>query len=140
MLDNKDKKILDVLKQNARLSIRDVAKKTKLRPSTVHKRLQNLISSGIIKEFTLKLDDSALDQDFTAFVYLSTNQDLPSNFFSNPNLKEAFGITGEYDLLLKYKFKDISQFNDHIISLRKNKAISKTITNIATINLKEVLN
>lgn len=139
-LDNKDLKIINTLKENSRLSIRDIAKSTQLRPSTVHQRIQKLIKNKIIEQFTLKLNNKAVQEDFIVFMNITTNQDLPPNFFNNKHIKESFGITGEYDLLLKLKFKDISEFNDYIISLRKNKAITKTITNVATVNIKEVLN
>jgi DNA-binding Lrp family transcriptional regulator len=62
---------------------------------------------------------------------------LDSTFFNNKHIKEVFGITGEYDLVLKLKFKDIEEFNKFIISLRKNTAIKKTQTMIATIGIKE---
>ncbi len=139
-LDNKDHKIINVLKQNSRLPIRDIAKKAQLRPSTVHLRIQRLIKNNIIEKFTLKLNNQAVEQDFIVFMYVSTAEDLSSSFFNNSHVKEAFGVTGEYDLILKLKFKDISQFNDYIIALRKNKAITKTITNVVTTNLKEELN
>ena len=138
--DKKDFKIINELKKNARLPIRDIAKKTQLRPSTVHLRLQRLIKNKIIEKFTLKLDNKEVEEDFIVFMYVSTKEDLPNSFFNNPHIKESFGITGEYDLLLKLKFKDISGFNDYIIALRKNKAITKTITNVVTANIKEVLN
>ena len=139
-LDTKDHKIIKLLKENSRLSIRDIAKKTQIRPSTVHQRIQKLISANIIERFTLKLNNKAIGEDFIVFMYVSTSQDLPDTFFKNQHIKEAFGITGEYDLLIKLKFQDISQFNEYIIALRKNKAITKTITNVVTVNIKEVLN
>ena len=139
-LDTKDHKIIKLLKENSRLSIRDIAKKTQIRPSTVHQRIQKLISNNIIEKFTLKLNNQAMDEDFIVFMYVSTSEDLPDSFFKNKHIKEAFGITGEYDLLIKLKFQDISEFNDYIIALRKNKAITKTITNVVTVNIKEVLN
>ena len=139
-LDSKDLKIINVLKQNSRLPIRDIAKKTQLRPSTVHLRIQRLVKNNIIESFTLKLNNKAIGEDFIVFMFVSTSEDLSPAFFKNPHIKESFGITGEYDLLLKLKFTDISQFNDYIIALRKNKAITKTITNVVTVNIKEVLN
>ena len=138
-LDKKDLKIIDIIKQNSRLPIRDIAKKAQLKSSTVHLRLQKLIKNRIIEKFTLKLNNQAAEQDFIAFVYL-TAQNLPNTFFSNTNLKEAFHITGEYNLLLKLKFKDISQFNNYLNSLHKNKSITKITTNVVTQNLKEELN
>lgn len=138
-LDAKDHKIIAVLKEDGRMPIRDIAKKTQLRPSTVHLRMQRLVKEGVIEKFTLKLDNSAMGEDFIVFMYISTVEDLPQTFFNNKHVKEAFGVTGEYDLLVKLKFKDIAEFNDYIINLRKNKAITKTITNVVTTNIKEVL-
>lgn len=139
-LDTKDYKIIKLLKENSRLSIRDITKKTQIRPSTVHQRIQKLISANVIENFTLKLNNKAMGEDFIVFMYITTSEDLTQVFFEDSHIKEAFGITGEYDLLLKLKFKDISEFNDYIIALRKNKAITKTITNVVTVNIKEVLN
>lgn len=139
-LDSKDLKIIDVLKKNSRLSIRAIAKKTGFRPSTVHQRMQRLVKNGVIEKFTVKLNNEAVEENFIVFMYLTTKEDLPAAFFHDKHIKEAFGITGEYDLLLKLKFADIIEFNDFVIKMRKNKAIVKTITNVATVNLKEELN
>jgi len=136
-LDKKDMSIIESLKKDSRQSIRNIAKSTKIRPSTVHKRLHDLKKRGIIEKFTIKLDNSAVGEDFIVFMYISTNEDLPKSFFSDKRIKEAFGITGEYDLMLKLKFSCINEFNDYIISLRKNKTIVKTHTTVVTINIKE---
>ena len=50
MLQDKDKKILDVLREDSRLSIRDIAKKTSLRPSTVHDRITKLKKDNVIEK------------------------------------------------------------------------------------------
>lgn len=140
MLNEKDTKIIEILKGNARLPIRDIAKKTGLRPSTVHDRIRKLTKEKVIEKFTVKLNNKKVGEDFIVFMSVSTEKDLPPAFFADSHIKEVFGVTGEYDLLLKLKFKDVQEFNDYIISLRKNKDIRKTITMIATINLKEELN
>jgi DNA-binding Lrp family transcriptional regulator len=137
MLLDKDVKIIDVLKQDARLSIRDIAKKTSLRPSTVHDRISKLKKDNVIEKFTVKLNNQAVGENFIVFLFVTTSRDLDSTFFNNKHIKEVFGITGEYDLVLKLKFKDIEEFNKFIISLRKNTAIKKTQTMIATIGIKE---
>ncbi len=139
-LDNKDWKIVGLLNKNSRLSIRDIARQTSIRPSTVHQRIQKLVKEKIVEKFTLKLNNDAIGQNFIVFMFVTTSHDLPEEFFRNPYLKESFGVTGEYDLLLKFKFKDITEFNKYIISLRKNRSIAKTVTHVATVNLKEELN
>jgi DNA-binding Lrp family transcriptional regulator len=137
MLQDKDAKIIDVLKEDARLSIRDIAKKTSLRPSTVHDRISKLRKDNVIEKFTVKLNNKAVGENFIVFLFITTSRDLESSFFDNKHIKEVFGITGEYDLVLKLKFADIEDFNKFIIGLRKNTAIKKTQTMIATIGIKE---
>lgn len=136
-IDQTDRKIISALKKNSRASTRDIAAETKIRPSTVHKRLTDLVNNKVIERFTIKTDNSVVGEDFVVFMFITTSADLPESFFNDLHIKEAFGVTGEYDLMVKMKFSDITEFNDYIIKLRKNKSITKTITYIATINLKE---
>ncbi len=136
-LDDKDHKIINILKNNSRLSIRDIAKSTKIRPSTVHLRINKLVENNIIEKFTLKLNNKALGEDFIIFMLIETTEEIPKSFFSDKHVKEAFGITGEYDLLLKLKFGSIEEFNSFIINFRNKYKVKKTVTQVATINIKE---
>ena len=136
-IDAKDMKIIAVLKKDSRQTVRNIAKQTGIRPSTVHQRITKLRKEGVIENFTVKLSNSAVGENFIVFMSVSTRTDLLPSFFQNKHVKEVFGITGEYDLLLKLKFKDVDEFNTFVIGLRKNKAIEKTLTSVATITLKE---
>ncbi|MDP2749289.1 MAG: Lrp/AsnC family transcriptional regulator [Nanoarchaeota archaeon] len=139
MLNAKDKKIIEVLKENARMPIRDIAKKTALRPSTVHLRLQKMLEEGIIQKYTVKLDNAKIGENFIVFMLVNTEKDLGKVFLANPHIKEVFGITGEYDLMLKLKFFDITEFNQFVLDLRKNENIRKTLTMVVTAEVKEEL-
>ncbi len=136
-LDEKDHKIIEVLRDNSRISIRDLAKKTNLRPSTVHQRIKILKKENIIEKFTLKLNNKAIGENFIVFMLINTKKDLDENFLSNKHIKEVFGITGEYDLIIKLKFKDVEEFNDFVIGFRKDAAIKETLTMVVTTNIKE---
>jgi len=136
-MDNKDKIIINELRENSRLSIRHIAKKTHLRPSTVHQRMQKLVKNNVIEKFTVKLNNKVVEENFIVMLLITTSEDLSPSFFKNKHIKEVFGITGEFDLIAKLKFKDIEQFNDYLIELRKNKTIQKTLTMVVTTNLKE---
>ncbi|MBI2147422.1 Lrp/AsnC family transcriptional regulator [Candidatus Woesearchaeota archaeon] len=139
-LDDKDHDILQKLKNNSRQPIRDIAKSLRLRPSTVHDRIQRLIRDGVIERFTLKLNNAAVGENFIVFMLVAgkPTEYLRKGSIEQQHIKEAFGITGEYDLLLKLKFKDVADFNDYIIRFRKeNKDVIKTLTMVATVVLKE---
>ncbi len=138
-IDDKDLAIINILKDNSRTSIRDVAKATGIRPSTVHVRITQLEKKGVIEKFTLKLNNKAFGEDFIVFIMIKTNSEIKKSVFSDKCVKDAFGITGEYDLMMKLKFKDISEFNDWILKFRKENTIISTITMVSTITLKEVV-
>ena len=57
--------------------------------------------------------------------------------FKNKAVKEAFGITGEYDICLKCKFKDINEFNNFIMDLRNKRNLRRTLTMVSTVVIKE---
>lgn len=136
-IDNKDKQILNKLKEDSRASIRDIAKTTGIRPSTVHQRITKLKSSKVIEKFTVKLNNKETGENFIVFMFVSTEKDLDPAVFKDKCIKEVFGITGEYDLLFKLKFKDVEEFNDYILEFRKKTGIKKTITMVGTVTLKE---
>ena len=67
-IDNKNQRIIGVLKQDSREPIREIAKKTKIRPSTVHQRIQKLLENGVIEKFTIKLNNKAVGENFIVFM------------------------------------------------------------------------
>lgn len=138
-LDETDHKIIAVLRQNSRSSIRDIAKKLKLRHSTVHNRIQKLIRNNIIEQFTIKVNNRALGENFIVLVFIETEKIIPNKVFAKKNIREVFGVTGEYDLVMKCKFAGIEEFNDFILKFRKENQIKKTLTMIATTTIKEEL-
>jgi len=140
-MDKKDSAIIHVLRENSRMPIRDVAKKTGLRPSTVHQRLVRLKESGVIEKFTLKLDNKAVGMNFIVFVFVKTKPAaiLEQKIVNDLHVTEIFGITGEYDLLIKLKFGNVEEFNNFIIKFRKEQRVENTLTMVATVNIKEEL-
>lgn len=136
-MDQKDSKIITLLRQDARLSIREISQQTGIRPSTVHQRIQRLVREKVIEQFTVRLNNKAVGEGFIAFLLITTKKDLPASFFANTHVKEFFGITGEYDLVVKLKFRDVEEFNHYLINLRKYPAIQKTLSMIVTTTIKE---
>jgi len=136
-MDDKDIKIINILKEDSRLSVRDIAASSKLRPSTVHSRIQKLKQEGVIEKFTVKLNNEKVDEGFIVFILIRTNEMIDSKVFKNKAVKEAFGVTGEYDVLLKCKFRDLKEFNEFIMKLRRENNIRRTMTMISTTLIKE---
>ncbi len=138
-LDDTDYRIIATLRQSARDSIRNIAKKLKLRPSTVHVRIQKLMRDSIIEKFTVKLNNKAMGENFIVFVFIAAEKMIENSAFNHESIKEVFGVTGEYDLVMKCKFADIEEFNRFLLDFRKKHGLKKTLTMIATVNVKEEL-
>jgi DNA-binding Lrp family transcriptional regulator len=140
-LDTKDVTIITMLKNNARASIRDISKATGIRPSTVHQRIKRMVKNGIIEQFTVKLNDEKIGEGFCVFMLISgsTERYLDHKILTSECVKGIYGITGEYDLLLKLKFQDMKAFNDFLLDFREKYSdhISKTLTMVQTVKLKD---
>jgi DNA-binding Lrp family transcriptional regulator len=141
ILDEKDRKIIQALKDNSRMSIRKIADRTNIRPSTVHNKIRRLVDDEIIEKFTIKLNDEKIGENFNVFMFVSGSLEkyLDKETQENRCVREAYGLTGEYDLLLKLKFRDMKDFNKFIIDFRDkyHEHITKTLTMVQTIKLKE---
>ena len=139
-LDSKDKGIIEVLKQDSREPIREIAKKTKIRPSTVHQRIRKLVENAIIEKFTIKLNNKEVGENFIVFMLVKggTTEYIDNKILHDKHVKEVFGVTGEYDLMIKLKFENVEEFHEFILNFRKDKKeIQSTMTMVVTTNLKE---
>lgn len=70
-LDNKDKKIIEQLQKNARQSISDIARKTKLPRDVVKYRIRKLEENKVIRFYHALLNPSKLGFPLYAFVVFS---------------------------------------------------------------------
>jgi DNA-binding Lrp family transcriptional regulator len=137
-IDDTDTLILEKLKQDSRITIREIAKELGFRPSTVHQRITKLRNDGVIEKFTIKTNNKETGENFIVLMLVSTEGVIiPQTAFKDSHIKEVFGVTGEYDLLIKMKFRDVEDFNKFILEFRKKYSLRKTVTMVATVNLKE---
>ena len=138
-MDKTDKNIINQLKKDSRATLKQLSVKTKLRPSTIHSRIQKLIEDKVIEKFTIQTNDKKIGEAFIVFILINSNKELPNVFFKQKCIKDVFGVTGGYDLTMKCKFSNINEFNEFILELRKLPEITNTLTMVSTIKIKEEL-
>ena len=71
LLDKVDIKILKTLKKNARLSASSIGEEIGLSVSAVIERLKKLENSGIIKSYTIEIDQNILGNNMEALMDVS---------------------------------------------------------------------
>lgn len=107
-MDQTDKKIVNALSENARISASELSDKVNLSVSAVIERIRKLEAAGIIKKYTTVLDEQKLGLDVTAFIsVLMDHPRFNEGFirFANekPAIVECNYIAGDYDYLVKVR-------------------------------------
>ncbi len=140
-LDDLDYKILTALMTNARKSIREIAKEVGASPATVHNRIRRLMERGIIRGFYPMLDTYRLGYQITAIIMLSVEGSyltkLEEELKEIKNITAIYDITGDYDILIIAKFKDMESLDIFVKELINRKGIKKSVTHIAFKVVKE---
>jgi DNA-binding Lrp family transcriptional regulator len=68
-LDKIDRKILDILQSNAKITNAQLSKEIGLSPAPTLERVKKLENSGIIKSYHAKLDTDKIGMGVSTFVY-----------------------------------------------------------------------
>ncbi len=142
-VDEKDLKILELLKNNSKLSSYQIAKKTLIPVTTVHNRIKKLEKNEIIKAYTIKINEKKLGKMITSYVFLEfdinsmlskkfTYDDIAREIKKAGIVEDLAYITGEKDIIIKIRTKDIEEANKYILEhLRKIPGILRTNTYVA---------
>jgi Lrp/AsnC family transcriptional regulator for asnA, asnC and gidA len=133
--DQKDKKILQILKESSNLTTSRIAKKTSIPVTTVHNRIRKLSKEGVIKNYTVNIDYEKIGKPLKAFVLVTVNQSKISQSKIGQEIKSIEGVesadivTGPFDMIVEIRAKDMHILNDLITNkIRKIEGIDKTQT------------
>lgn len=131
-MDEKDKEILKILKENGRAGYIDIGKQVGLSEGAVRKRIKALSDEGVIRKFTVKI---GVTEGAEAIALLSTNPALPTQEVSKkiqgiPNVETIYEVTGEYDIVAVISGMNVVEVNECIEKIRRVEGIQKTNTMI----------
>ncbi len=132
-LDKTDRKILNILQQNARISNLELAEMVSLSPTPCARRVKRFEDEGLIKGTTTILDPEKLGLNLTAYVALNLEQHNQDQFeaferqvIEFPEVVSCSVVTGRAeDYLLKVVVRDIKHYEEFLLSrLNKIEGIS----------------
>lgn len=114
-LDNIDFQILRLLTENSRIQWKDLGEQIHMTGQAVGNRIKKLEESGVIKAYSLIVDDMKVGLSYTAFIiiYMKTaNHDSFIRFINGQNeVVEAHRVSGEGCYHLKIKVNSQEQLN-----------------------------
>ena len=122
-LDKIDKRILQLLQANARISNLELAEKIGLSPTPCARRIKRLEDIGVIRSHVTILDETVLGLSLTAMISISMDRHTPDRFdnFEKqisdfPEIVECSIVTGQSaDYLLKAVLPDMARYEEFLL-------------------------
>jgi len=128
MIDEVDRKIIDLLLQNGRITHEEIAKRLNFSRPAIHQRVAKLTEKGIIKNYTTEINWEKLGYAIDAFI-LATVYTKDFNEMIEELLKlkhedqdwiilNVYRVTGKHCILLRVKAKstaNISALHDQML-------------------------
>lgn len=141
-LDDIDRRILDLLQRDARMTNAAIAAEVGLTAPSVFERVRKLEQRGVISGYTVKIDPAALDKPLTAFIRLTAAFDERyesglRTISEDPDVLECYAVAGEDCLVLKTRCGSPSDLENLLGRIRSCITVQRSVTMIALRALKE---
>ena len=121
-IDRIDRKILNLLQNDARLTYQQIAEAVSLSASPCLRRIKRLEAAGIIKSYVALLDPQKLGLGLLAYVSVklekrsaSTLQSFRAAVHSWPEVVACYAMTGDMDYLLRVHTSDLEHFTRFVM-------------------------
>ncbi|OXM82981.1 Lrp/AsnC family transcriptional regulator [Paenibacillus rigui] len=127
LIDDVDKKIMQLLQHNARMPISQISKEVSMSQPSVKERMIKLEEKGVISGYTAKFHLPALNRGTTTFILLKTEhcQELVDFCMDRREVTDLFRISGEYNYLIKVQtatIEELEELQDSLIKLGPSKS------------------
>jgi len=140
-VDNTDLEIIEQLNRDGRASLRKIAEKLGISPSTVSNRFQKLKENDVVQRFQPILNYEKLGYGLTAVIDLNVEaakkEDVIPILGRKRNVISEYVVTGETDIVLVCKFLDRKDMSRFIDDLQSEDGIAQTNTNVVLESPKE---
>ena len=138
-LDATDRKILDQLQTDGRMTNQDLSDQIGLSPSPSLRRLKQLEEDGVIRGYVALVDPESVGLSVTAFVrvrldqqddrHLSAFEDAVAQF---PEVMECYLMTGDADYQLRVLVESLTAFEEFLrFKLTKMSGVAQVTTSFA---------
>jgi Lrp/AsnC family transcriptional regulator, leucine-responsive regulatory protein len=132
-IDDVDRRIIELLREDARRTIADVATRVNLSPAPVKRRIDRLERAGVIAGYTVLLDHAKIGPALDAFTELrfagSTDVDeILDALRQIPEVREIFTTAGDPDALIRIRVEDVADLKRVVSALRSSGRVTGTKT------------
>jgi DNA-binding Lrp family transcriptional regulator len=140
-LEETDKKILNILTDNSRLSLRQIAKKANVSVATVMHHIKKLEEEKIINKYTTKLDYERIGYDIEVIIEVRISKgklfEVERRIASHPNVFAIYDITGDFDAVILARFQTRRQMDNFLKRIQTYEFVERTETKLVLNTIKE---
>ncbi len=142
-MDELDKSLLEALIKDGKVSFRELASKFRVSSQTISDRVEKLMEKGVIKGFTIIVDQVKIGYPINFVVELNVElsrmKEIQEELMKYPELYQIQVITGDHDILALGMARDILHLYEIIEEKISNiEGIRSTKTSISLKTVKEV--
>ncbi len=132
-LDETDLEIIELLRQDARRTLADVAERVSLSAPAVKRRVDRLERERVITGYTVQVDHALLGRPLQAFTELRFAGNLPVDQIAGiaagiPEVQTIFTTAGDPDALAWIRVRDVEDLKRVIDLLRRSGRVTGTKT------------
>lgn len=125
-LDRIDRKILDILQRQGRISMTELAEQIGLSTSPCSERVKRMEREGVISGYYARVDPRALGKTLLVFVEITLASKSGDVFdkvrkelLHVPEVMECHLVSGSFDYLVKARLAAMSEYRDLLGSILK---------------------
>ncbi|MDR7314466.1 Lrp/AsnC family transcriptional regulator [Brevibacillus nitrificans] len=142
-MDHMDQEILQLLKNNGRMTSSEISRQVHLSVPAVSERIRKLEESAVIDRFTVKLNREQIGQQLLAFIMVQLEkpehvEEFRKVILQSDSVLECHHMAGAYDYMLKVALpgtKDLERLISETI--KQVPGVVKTNTMIVLSSMKE---
>lgn len=145
MFDNKDKKLLILLQNDAKKTTKELASELELSVTAVFERIKKLEKQQIIKKYVALLNQEKIEKNFIVLCHVKLIQhkkEYISQFEKEitqfPEVLECFHVSGDSDYILKICVRDIQEYREFMVG--KLTSLQHIASTQSSFMIKEVKN
>jgi Lrp/AsnC family leucine-responsive transcriptional regulator len=122
-LDELDREIVEHLRENARTTFVDIGKALGISDATVYNRVKRLTEMGVVKKFTIEVDEAAMGRGTSGFILISvkpgTVKEVSKQLVEIERINEVHEVHGSEDLIVKVGAKNLRKLRSVILKVRE---------------------
>ncbi|MCD4764890.1 MAG: Lrp/AsnC family transcriptional regulator [Methanosarcinales archaeon] len=141
MIDEKNLRIIDMLRENARIPVTEIASRLDVSESTIRKRIRALEKNGVITQYTVVVDPSKLGYNSVSMVGIDVESthllDVAMRMTEFPEVKFVATSTGDHMIITEIWTNDSKELGRFITeNIEKQEGVKRVSPTIILENWK----